>query len=127
MVAYEALTRSIRVIVRPFYLDQESSMMTRRFVFIYHVSIENEGDEEVQLLRRHWVIREAAGRVREVNGEGVIGIQPVIAPHGRHAYSSYSILQSFEGTMEGTYLMQLPSGERFLVDIPLFHLAAAAN
>lgn len=127
MVPYEATTRDIRIVVRPFYLDEQSSLMERRFVFGYHVRIENLGIEEVQLLRRHWIIRDGMGTVREVEGEGVIGRQPVIPPGASHTYSSYSVLQSFDGTMEGTYLMQLPSGERFKVEIPRFFLVAAAN
>lgn len=127
MVAYEATTASIKVTVRPVYLDAQSDILAGRFVFGYFVRIENHGDEEVQLLRRHWIITDAAGKVEEVEGEGVIGLQPVIAPGAEHTYSSYSVLATFEGTMEGTYLMQRPNGERFRVSIPLFHLAAAVN
>ena len=127
MVVYEAITRSIKVVVRPFYLDERSNILEKRFVFGYHVRIENRGDEEIQLLSRHWVIRDDQGRTREIEGEGVIGRQPVIEADNVHEYNSYCVIESFEGTMEGTYLMQLPSGERFHVEIPLFHLVAASN
>ena len=57
----------------------------------------------------------------------MIGVQPVISPGGAHEYSSFSILETFEGSMEGTYLMERPDGEQFSVTIPRFALRAAAN
>ena len=127
MVAYAATTDSITVTVRPVYLDNRSDLIGGRFVFGYFVRIANEGLEEVQLLRRHWLIREAGGKVQEVEGKGVVGQQPAIAPGGAHEYNSFCVLQAFEGSMEGTYLMQRPSGERFRIAIPRFDLRAAAN
>ena len=127
MVTYEATTEGITVLVRPVYLDGQSSLMDRRFVFGYFIRISNDGSDEVQLLRRRWFIREATGRAEEVEGEGVIGRQPVIAPGRAHEYNSFCVLQSFEGSMEGTYLMQRPSGDRFRIAIPRFTLRAAAN
>lgn len=127
MVPYEATTEAITVTVRPVYLDQPSDFMRGRFVFGYLIRIQNEGADEVQLLRRHWYISDSAGRVREVEGEGVVGTQPVIPPGGFHEYSSYCVLNSFEGSMEGTYLMQRSSGERFRAAIPRFDLRAGAN
>ena len=65
--------------------------------------------------------------MQEVEGKGVVGRQPVISPGGAHEYNSFCVLQTFEGGMEGTYLMQRPSGERFRIAIPHFTLRAAAN
>lgn len=127
MVAYVAVTENIKVTVRPVYLDSQSDMINRRFVFGYFIQIKNDGEEEVQLLRRHWYIRDAHGRLQEVEGAGVIGRQPVILPGQVHEYNSFSVLETFEGSMEGTYLMQRPSGERFRITIPRFNLRAAAN
>ena len=127
MVTYNATTSDITVTVRPVYLDQQSDFLSHRFAFGYFIRIENHGPNEVQLLRRHWYIREQTGRVQEVEGEGVVGQQPVISPGEVHEYNSFCILESFEGTMEGNYLMQKPNGERFRVQIPLFNLRAAAN
>src|SRR5690625_6750361 len=78
MVPYTAVTDSITVTVRPVYLDQQTDVMSGRFVFGYLVRITNEGYDEVQLLRRHWYIRDARGHLEEVEGEGVIGEQPEI-------------------------------------------------
>ncbi len=127
MTSYAATTESITVHVRPVYLDGQSSLAGRRFVFAYFIRIENHGDEEVQLLRRHWLIADADGEVKEVEGEGVVGQQPLIPPGGSHEYNSYCILETFEGSMEGTYRMVRPNGEFFTVVIPRFVLRAAAN
>ena len=72
MVTYEATTHQITVSVRPVYVDGQSDVIARRFVFAYFIRIENHGDEEVQLLRRHWFIRDARGKIQEVEGEGVV-------------------------------------------------------
>ncbi|NNE36582.1 MAG: Co2+/Mg2+ efflux protein ApaG [Rhodothermales bacterium] len=127
MVSYVETTNEIEVTVRPVYLDGQSDLMNRRFVFGYFVRIDNNGFEEVQLLRRHWHIRDGNGQTREVEGEGVIGIQPLIGVGEFHEYNSFCVLGSFEGSMHGTYLMERTSGERFKVNIPRFFLTAAAN
>ena len=127
MVSYAATTEDITVTVRPVYLDSQSDFFEKRFVFGYFVEIENHSLREVQLLRRYWRIVEHSGRVQEVEGEGVIGKQPLIEPGQIHTYSSYSVLASFTGTMEGHYLMERPDGERFRVTIPRFDLRAMAN
>jgi ApaG protein len=109
------------------YLDGQTDIMNGRFVFGYFVRIENEGLQEVQLLRRHWIISDGRGKVQEVEGEGVVGLQPVIESGAFHEYNSFCVLETFEGSMEGSYVMQRPSGERFKVVIPRFNLRAAAN
>ncbi|MBI1807661.1 MAG: Co2+/Mg2+ efflux protein ApaG [Ignavibacteria bacterium] len=124
---YSATTADITIRVRPVYLDGQSDVLARKFVFAYFVRIENHGTENVQLLRRHWFINHAGGRVEEVEGEGVVGKQPVIAPGEAHEYNSFCILETFEGTMEGTYLMQRGKGEYYRVAIPRFTLRAMAN
>ncbi|MBP1648590.1 MAG: Co2+/Mg2+ efflux protein ApaG [Bacteroidetes bacterium] len=127
MNPYVATTENITVRVRPVYLDGQSDIMARKFVFAYSVRIENHRAERMQLLRRHWYIRDGTGKVREVEGEGVVGQQPIIPPRGWHDYVSNCILNTFEGTMEGTYLMRRPNGELLEVAIPRFALRAAAN
>lgn len=109
------------------YLDGQSDMILKKFVFAYFIRIENNSKEKVQLLRRHWYINHAGGRIEEVDGEGVVGKQPLILPGEVHEYSSYCVLETFEGSMEGNYLMKRPNGELFKVTIPRFVLRAAAN
>lgn len=127
MLSYREMTDEIVVRVSPIYLDGQSDPMVKKFVFAYFVRIENHGSQPVQLLRRHWYVQDGAGDVREVEGEGVVGKQPVIPPGGAHEYNSFSVLESFEGSMVGTYLMQRADGEQFLAQIPRFPLRAAAN
>lgn len=127
MVTYDATTEAISVRVRPVYLDDKSRPAAGRFVFAYFVTITNESDQEVQVLRRRWLITDADGRVQEVEGEGVVGLQPVIPPGASHAYHSFSVLPTFTGTMAGDYLLQRADGARFRAEIPRFYLAALAN
>ena len=127
MKSYTAITEDIKVTVRPVYLDGQSNAVERKFVFAYFVSIENMGNEPIQLLRRHWIIRHSSGKLEEVEGEGVIGKQPVIRPGADHDYNSYCILETLEGSMEGTYLMKREDGTEFKVVIPKFSLRAMAN
>ena len=124
---YVATTEEVTIRVRPVYIDGESDPMSRKFVFAYFVRVENRGTSSVQILRRHWYINHAGGRVEEVEGEGVVGKQPTIPPGEAHEYNSYCILETFEGTMEGTYLLRRETGEYFRAAIPRFTLRAAAN
>jgi ApaG protein len=127
MNGFTATTEKITITVRPVFLDAESDPIDRKFTFAYFVRVENHGTETVQLLRRHWFINHGGGRVEEVEGEGVVGQQPVIPAGKAHEYNSYCILETFEGTMEGTYLFQRGSGEYFRATIPRFTLRAYAN
>jgi ApaG protein len=127
MVPFTATTDEITITAKPVYLEAQSDFMERKFVFAYFIRIENHGKESVQLLRRHWMINHGGGRVEEVEGEGVVGKQPVIKPGEFHEYNSFCVLDTFEGTMEGTYLLQRANGEYFRATIPKFVLRAAAN
>ena len=127
MPTYGATTEAITVTVRPAYLDDKSDPVGKRFVFAYFVTIANDGPEEVQVLRRRWVIRDETGTVQEIEGEGVVGRTPTIAPGEAHEYHSFCVLPTFTGSMEGDYLLQRPDGARFRAEIPRFHLRALAN
>jgi ApaG protein len=127
MTAFVATTENITVRVRPVYLDGQSDVLAKKFVFAYFIRIENNGEEEIKLLRRHWFIHDGSGETKEVEGEGVVGKQPVIAPGTSHEYNSFSVIETFEGTMEGTYLLERPNGELFYAVIPRFPLRALSN
>ncbi len=127
MLFYTEITDEILIRVSPLYLDGQSDPMVKKFVFAYFVRIENHGVHDVQLLRRHWFIQDGSGETKEVEGEGVVGKQPVIPPQGFHEYNSFCVLESFEGSMEGSYLMQRANGEQFQAVIPRFFLRAAVN
>ncbi len=127
MQPYEATTENITITVRPIYLDGQSEVIGKKFVFAYFIRIENNSTTPVKLLRRHWFIRNARDELREVEGEGVVGQQPVIGPGRGHEYNSYCVLDTFDGSMEGTYLMRRTNGELFYAVVPRFTLRAMAN
>jgi ApaG protein len=119
---YSETTRSIRITVRPFYLDQHSSPNEGHYVWAYHVRIENEGGETVQLRNRHWQITDERGRLQEVRGPGVVGEQPVLQPGQSFEYTSSCPLSTPSGMMVGDYEMETSAGENFLARVPAFSL-----
>jgi ApaG protein len=119
---YERETRSIRVAVKPAYLDDQSDPEDDRYVWSYTVTIENRGAEPVQLLSRYWNITDGIGRVQEVRAAGVVGAQPVIAPGEKFQYTSGCPLETASGYMSGRYQMRSASGESFEAEIPGFLL-----
>jgi ApaG protein len=119
---YVATTRSIRVTVNPVYLEEQSAPENDHYVWAYQVEIENQGEDVVQLLTRHWKITDSMGRVQEVRGAGVVGEQPVLNPGESFQYTSGTPLGAPSGIMVGSYGMENGSGERFDVDVPAFSL-----
>jgi ApaG protein len=119
---YSATTRSIQVTVRPVFLEEQSSPGEDHFVWAYHVRIENQGRETVQLRTRHWRITDALGRVHEVRGPGVVGEQPVLEPGEAFEYTSGTPLKTPSGIMVGSYQMETDRGETFDVEVPAFSL-----
>lgn len=113
----------ISIQVKTHYLAEHSSPAIHRFAFAYSISITNNGDAPVQLLRRHWIITDGNRKVEEVRGDGVVGQQPWIAPQATHHYTSGAVLETPVGTMEGSYTMQRENGDTFKALIPRFTLA----
>ncbi|MCB8876218.1 Co2+/Mg2+ efflux protein ApaG [Acidisoma silvae] len=121
--AYIEITRGIRVTVRAFYLDDQSQPDEGRFVWAYRVTIENQSQQTVQLLRRTWRITNAAGRIQRVHGDGVVGEQPVLDPGESFEYTSGTPLDTPTGFMAGSYEMVVQAtGDGFEVAIPAFSL-----
>ena len=119
---YSAVTNSIAVTVKPVYLDDQSSPRDNHYVWAYHVRIENQGRDTVQLRSRYWHITDALGRVQEVRGAGVVGEQPVLKPGQSFEYTSGTPLPTPSGIMTGTYQMETSGGDRFDIAIPAFSL-----
>ncbi len=119
------ITEGVKISVETFYQDEYSQPFNNEFMFAYRITIENGSDYTVKLLRRHWYIFDSCGVTREVEGEGVVGLQPVIEPKKSHQYISGSHLKTEIGKMYGTYLMErIIDGKQFKVNIPEFHLVA---
>jgi ApaG protein len=119
---YHEKTEGIDVEVTPEYLFNESSPENGEFVFAYHIVITNQGDTEVQLISRHWIITDGLGKVHEVKGPGVVGEQPRLKPGEKHKYSSFCPLTTPTGNMRGSFQMVNQLGAQFEVKIPLFFL-----
>lgn len=105
------------------YIEDQSSPGDERFVFTYTITIRNEGGAPARLLRRHWVITDANGKVQEVSGDGVVGEQPYLLPGQGFRYSSGAILETPVGSMQGSYQMVDDDGEHFDAPIKPFSLA----
>jgi ApaG protein len=119
----DTTTRGIRVQVRTQYLAERSSPRDNQYLFAYHIRIANEGDETAQLVSREWVINDADGHIERVQGPGVVGETPVLAPGEAFEYTSFCPLKTAVGAMQGTYQMVTASGEAFDAVIAPFTLA----
>ena len=119
---YRTVTRQIEVTVRPNFLPERSSSEQGRYFWAYTIVIVNAGTQTVQLMTRHWLITEAAGRLQEVHGEGVVGEQPILEPGERFEYTSGVPLTTPSGFMTGSYRMVSEDGEPFDIAIPAFSL-----
>lgn len=122
-MAYRAQTRGIEVGVEATYLEDQSEPEAGSWVWAYRVRIHNRGRCTVQLLRRTWRITDAHGRVQLVQGDGVVGEQPVLEPGEAFEYTSGTPLGTPSGFMVGIYhMIETVSGEAFDVAIPTFSL-----
>lgn len=117
-----AHTDGVRVSVETFFIEDQSDPAQDQYAFAYRITIANEGTAPVQLRRRHWIITDGNGQVREVEGPGVVGQQPVLGTGEVHTYTSGAVIPTPYGTMEGTYEMHEAGGRVFQAQIPRFQL-----
>lgn len=114
----------IDIVVKPFYIAEQSDPNNNHFVFSYTVTIHNSGTTPAKLLSRHWIITDGDGQTQEVKGEGVIGEQPHLQPGEGFQYTSGTFMNTPFGTMHGSYQMINDDGEKFDASIPSFQLIA---
>ena len=126
LFSHALTTGPVTVRVSVSYLPEQSEPQRGRWFWAYHVRIENDGDQSVQLLTRRWIITDARGARHSVEGEGVVGEQPVIQPGAAYDYVSGCPLATTSGAMQGSYHMIAEDGSTFDVDIPRFALIAPA-
>jgi len=119
---YRETTCALTVSVEPEYLERESRPEKGRYVWAYHVRIENHGQETVQLINRYWRIVDGAGQMQEVRGPGVVGEQPILQPGEAFEYTSGTPLAVPGGFMTGSYEMITEDGSVFEIAIPTFSL-----
>lgn len=124
---HAAITDGITVRVAVNFLPEQSRIEAGKWFWVYHIRIENDGQQAAQLLTRHWRITDSRGMVNLVEGEGVVGEQPVLLPGASHDYVSGCPLTTPMGSMEGHYTFRREDGTLFEVAIPYFPLAAPAT
>jgi ApaG protein len=122
MDLYTQTTQQIKITVRPAPIPENSDPERSVFAFSYTIRIENTGEEVVQLLERHWIIRSAEAQIAEVVGPGVVGLQPTLKGRETFEYTSGAVIHDPVGSMEGTYTFSGADGRRFRVTIPRFDL-----
>lgn len=119
---YIANTYDVEISVSPEFIDSQISAVGSLYVWIYHVKIINKSAFNLKLINRHWKIIDEKGDIQEVDGEGVVGEKPLIAPGNNFQYSSGVHLRNQSGIMTGHYQMQKDDGEIVDVNIPTFSL-----
>ncbi len=113
---------TVRVLTH--YVEEQSEPDNKRYVFSYTVTIENNGDRDSQLLRRKWLVTDANEKKLVIEGEGVVGEQPVIKAGDQYTYTSGTVIETPVGVMQGHYAMQYDDDETpFTIDIAPFRLA----
>jgi ApaG protein len=119
------ISEGVEVNVETFYQHDYSNPLNHEFMFAYRITIENHNNFTVQLLKRHWFIFDSNGEHREVEGEGVVGIQPILEAGQQFQYVSGCNLKTEMGTMHGHYeLINQNTLQTFFVKIPSFELIA---
>ena len=124
---HAAITDGIVVRVAVNFLPEQSQPEVGKWFWVYHIRIENGSHERVQLITRHWRITDARGLVNIIDGDGVVGEMPVLAPGESHDYVSGCPLPTPHGSMEGFYTFHRADGTPLEVRIPFFPLAAPAT
>lgn len=118
-----AVTNDIYISVETAYQPPSTHHLPAQHMFAYRITIRNKSSHTIKLLRRHWFITDVNHDKTEVEGEGVVGLQPVLEPGESHQYVSGCALQGEFGKMSGVYLMERQmDGTLFEVDIPEFQL-----
>ncbi len=123
MTESEAMTRGVQIKVASEYVPHHSDPTHGQWLFTYTVRITNNGQQTVQLISRHWVITDGNGEVKEVQGPGVVGAQPVLKPGEAFEYRSFCPLETPMGTMQGSYQMVTTDGDQFDAEIAPFSLS----
>jgi len=112
----------IEITVHNQFVEDRSLINHDRYFFAYTITIHNHGPLNIQLISRHWIIENSAGKKFEVKGDGVIGEQPIIKEGESYTYTSGTEIDTPTGCMSGTYKMRSKEGDLFDSKIPKFEL-----
>lgn len=119
------ISKGVKISVETYYQPEYSNPLTGEYMFAYRITIENSNTYPVKLLRRHWNIFDSNGSYKDVDGEGVVGVMPVIQPGDQYQYVSGCNLKTEMGKMMGYYLMEnLKNKQQFEAVIPEFEMIA---
>jgi len=118
----ESITSGIKVQVVSKYIPEHTNPDIPRYFFAYWVTITNESELSIKLIDRHWEITDATGKLKVVDGEGVIGKQPVIRPGESFSYNSFCPIETEFGMMTGHYQVKQEDGQFMKIEIPQFQL-----
>lgn len=118
---YREVTKDIEVEVIPIFIPEQTQFVNQ-YLYTYNVSITNHSSEPCQLLRRRWVIVDGTGHKDVVEGDGVVGEQPLLQPGDNYQYSSYCPLATPTGNMRGSFFFIDSNKREFEVKVPLFFL-----
>lgn len=122
------ISEGVEISVETFYQPDYSNPKQHEYMFAYRITIDNHNNFSIQLLKRHWHIFDSNGEYREVEGEGVVGEQPVLQPGEHYQYVSGCNLNTEMGRMVGTYQMVNQNNQKiFDVNIPPFELIVPAK
>ena len=122
------ISEGVTVSVETFFQPEYSNPANNEYLFTYRITLENNNAFPVQLLRRHWYIFDSNAEHREVEGEGVIGLQPIIHPGEKYQYVSGCDLRSEMGKMHGMYFMENTHNKQtFLINIPAFEMVVPSK
>ena len=108
-------------------LPEQSNPDEGQHAFAYTVTITNTGDVTAQLIARHWIISDEAGDTHEVRGLAVVGHQPLLKPGEQFEYTSWTRLNTPNGTMRGTYFCMTEDARPFDTTIAEFGLTTASS
>ena len=123
----DTVTEGLRIEAAAQYLPSESDPERGRFIFIYRIRMTNDSDRSMQLKTRSWLIIDADSKREVVQGEGVVGKQPSLAPGETFEYTSYCPLRTDWGTMEGHFNFETEDGLEFNADVGRFYMVIAAE
>ncbi len=112
----------LNITVQTAFIEEQSNLNHGPYFFAYTIEIENTGNVTAQLISRHWIISDAFDQTQEVQGPGVVGVQPILKPGESFEYTSGCPLSTPMGKMRGSYQFIGEDGETFEVPIPEFDL-----
>ena len=103
------------------YMPSLDAPAERPHPFAYFITITNDSEVSVRIRARKWIVRESEGEVVVVEGDGIVGKQPLLKPGQNFTYNSYHVIQS-NSEAEGAFFGQTSDGRVVCVRIPSFEM-----